>query len=107
MGIPTLMQIWLTTIILEGDHYGFDNIDSSDNASDGNNSDSGGGGGSREYNDGGYDFNGGSGGSSDNFGVFNFGKGDNQPHATMPIPPVDDEPRDAQPIQTFSIAEGL
>ena len=90
-----------------GDDYGFDNIDSNDNGSDGDNLDSGGGGGSRKYNDGGYEFDGGSGGGGDNFGMFNFCERDDQPHATMPIQPIDDESRDALPIQTFSVAEGL
>ena len=90
-----------------GDNYGFDNIDSSNNASDGDDSDSGGGGGSREYNGGGYEFDGGSGGHSDDFGVFDFYEGDDQPHATMHVPPADDESRDAPLIQTFSVAGGL
>ena len=90
-----------------GDDYEFDNIDSSNNASNCNNSDFGGGGRSREYNSGGYKFDGDSGGGGDDFGVFDFCEGDNQPHATIPIPPADDEPRNAPPIQTFSVAEGL
>ena len=90
-----------------GDDYGFDSIDSSDNASDGDNSDSRGAGGPREYNGGGYGFDGGSGGGGDDFGVFDFCEGDDQPHATMPIPPTDDEPRNAPPIQALNIAEGL
>ena len=80
-----------------GAAYGFDNIDSSDSASDGDNSNSGGGGGSREYNNGG----------GHDFGVFNFCERDNQPHATTFVPPADNEPRDAPPIQTFSVAESL
>ena len=90
-----------------GDDYGFDNIDSSDNASDGDDSDSGGAGGSREYNNGGYEFDRSSGRSGDDFGVFNFWEGDDEPHATIPVPPAGDKPRNASPIQTFSIVEGL
>ena len=90
-----------------GDDYEFDNIDSSDNGSNGNNSDSGGDGGSRKYNGQGYEFDVGSSGGGDDFGVFNFCEGDDQPHATMHIPPTDDEARDAPPIQIFSIAQGL
>ena len=90
-----------------GDAHGFDNIDSSNNAFDGDDSDSRGGGGSRKYNGGGYEFDGGSSGGSDDFGAFDFREGDNQPHATMPVPPANDKPRDDPPIQTFSIAEGL
>ena len=45
-----------------GDDYRFDNIDSSNNAFNGDNSDFGGGGGSREYNGGGFEFDGGRGG---------------------------------------------
>ena len=90
-----------------GNDYGFDNIDSSDNASNGDDSDSGGGGRSRKYSGGGYEFDGGSGGNGDNFGVFGFRKGDNQPHATMPVPPTNNKPRDAPPIQTFSVPESL
>ena len=89
------------------DNYGFDNIDLSDNGSDGNNSDSGNGGGSREYNGGGYEFDGGSGGGGDDFGVFDFCEEDDQPYVTMLVPLVDDELRDAPPIQTFSVVEGL
>ena len=89
-----------------GDNYGFDNIDSSNNASDGDDLDSRDGGGSREYNGGGYEFNGDSGGDDDDFGVFDFREQDNQPHATMLVPPVDDEPMDAPPTQIFSVAEG-
>ena len=40
-----------------GNDYRFDNIDSSNNASDGDNLDSGGGGRSREYNGGGFEGN--------------------------------------------------
>ena len=90
-----------------GDDYGFDNIDSNDNGFDGDNSDSGGGGGSREYNGGVYEFDGGSGGGINDFGVFDFHEEDDQPHANMRVSPIDDEPRDVPPIQTFSIAEGL
>ena len=89
------------------DDYGFDNIDSSNNGSNGDDLDFGGDGRFRKYNDGGYEFNGGSDGSGDNFEVFDFHKGDNQPHAIIHVPPTDNEPRDAPPIQTFSIAEGL
>ena len=42
---------------IRGDDYGFDNIDSNNNASNGDDLDSGGGHGSREYNGGGYEFN--------------------------------------------------
>ena len=83
---------------IEGDVYGFDNIDLSDNASDGNDLDSGGGGGSREYNNGGSEFDGGSSGGGEDFGAFDFHEGDDQPHATTHIPPVDDESKDAPPI---------
>ena len=91
-----------------GDAHGLDNIDSSDSASDGDDSDSGGGGGSREYNGAGFEFNGGvDGGGGDDFGVFDFCEGEDQPHATAPVPPVDDEPRDAPPIETFTAAKDL
>ena len=80
-----------------GDVHGFDTIDSSDTASDGDDSDSRGGGGSREYNGVGSQFDGGGGGGGDDLGVFNFCEGEDQPHATAPIPPIDDEPRDAPP----------
>ena len=106
VGIPTLTQIWLTTIILKVMPI-FDNIDSNDSASNGDDLDSGGGGGSREYNGVGSEFDGGGGGGSDDFGVFDFCKGEAQPHATAPVPPIDDERRDAPPIQTFSVAEDL
>ena len=92
---------------IRGDDYGLDNIDSSDNASGGDNSDFGGDGESREYNSGGFDFDGGSGGDGDYFRVFDFCKGDNQPYAIMLIPRIVDKRRDAPPIQTFSIAKGL
>ena len=88
------------------DDYGFDNIDSNDKASD-DDSDSRGGGRYREYNADGFEFDGGNNGGGDNFGVFDFCEGDEQPHATMHVPLADDEPRDAPPIQTFSVAEGL
>ena len=39
--------------------------------------------------------------------MFDFREGDDQSHATMHVPPADNEPRDAPPIQTFSIPEGL
>ena len=86
-----------------GDAYGFDNIDSSNNASDGNDSHSGGGGGSRKYNGGGYEFDGGSGGGGNDFGAFNFRKGDDQPHASTNVPPADEEPRDASPIKRLAL----
>ena len=90
------------------DAHGFDNINSSDTASDGDDSNSGGGGGSREYNDVGSQFNGGSGGcGDDHLGVFDFCEGEDQPHATALVPPLDDEPRDAPPIETFSVVEDL
>ena len=89
------------------DDYGFDNIESSNNASNGDDSNSRDGGESREYNGGGYEFDGSSGGGGDDFGVFDFHKGDHQPHATMSIPPADDEPKDVPPIKIFSVAEGL
>ena len=92
---------------IESEDYGFDNIDLSNNGSNGDDLNSRGGGKSRKYNSGGYEFDDDSSGGDDDFGVFNFCKGDDQPHATMPIPLADDEPRDAPPIQTFSIAEGL
>ena len=90
-----------------GDDYRFDNINSSDNAYDGNDSDSRGGGRSKEYNGSGYEFNGGSSGGADDFGVFDFREGDDQPHATTPVPPIDDEPRDVPPFQTSSVPEDL
>ena len=43
-----------------GDDYAFDNIESNNNDSDGDDLDSGGGGRSKEYNSGGYEFDGGS-----------------------------------------------
>ena len=73
-----------------GDAHGFDNIDSSDSAFDGNDSDFGGGGGSREYNGAGSEFDGGGGGSGDDFGVFDFCEEEDQPHATAPVRTVDD-----------------
>ena len=90
-----------------GDAHGFDTIDSSDTASNGDDSDSEGGGGSREYNGAGSQFDGG--GSSDgaDLGVFDFCEGEDQPHATTPVPPVDDEPKDAPSIETLSVAEDL
>ena len=78
-----------------GDAHGFDTIDSSDTASSGDNSDSGGGGGSREYNGVGSHFDGGGGSGAADLGVFDFCNGEDQPHAIAPVPPVDDEPRDA------------
>ena len=90
-----------------GDAHGFDTIESSDTASDGDDSDFGGGGGSREYNGAGSQFNGGGGGGDDDLGVFDFCEGKDQPHATAPVPHIDDEPKDAPPIETFSIAEDL
>ena len=91
-----------------GDAHGFDTSDSSDTTSSGDDSDSGGGGGSREYNGVGSQFDGGNGGSDGaDLGVFDFCKGEDQPHATAPVPPVDDEPKDAPSITTFSVAEDL
>ena len=90
-----------------GDAHGFDNIDSSDSAFDGDNSDFEGDGGFREYNGAGFEFDGDGGGGGDDFGVFDFCEGDDQPHATMSIPHVDDEPRDAPSIETFSVVEDL
>ena len=90
-----------------GDAHGFDTGDSSDTASSGDDSDSGSGGGSREYNAAGSQFDGGGGSSSADLGVFDFCEGEDQPHATVPVPLVDDEPRDAPSIATFSIAEDL
>ena len=80
-----------------GDAHGFDTIDSSDIASNGDDSDSGIGGGSREYNGAGSQFDGGGGGGGNDLGVFNFYEGEDQPHATAPVPTVDDEPRDGPP----------
>ena len=91
-----------------GNAHGFDNIDSSDIASDGDDSDSGAGSGSREYNGVGSEFDGGGGGSGGgNLGVFDFCEGEDQPHATALVPPIDDKSRDAPRIETFSIAEDL
>ena len=92
---------------ISGDAHGFDTIDSSDSACDGDDSNSEGGGGCREYNGVDSQFDGGGGGGGDDLGVFDFCEGENQPHATVPIPPVDDEPRDASSIETFSIAQDL
>ena len=86
------------------DAHGFDTIDSSDTASNGDDLDSGGGGEFREYNGAGSQFDG---GGSDDLGVFDFCEGEDQPHAIAPVPCVDDEPRDAPSIETFSIAEDL
>ena len=86
-----------------GDAHGFDNIDSSDSASDGDDSDFGGDGVSKKYNGGGYEFNGGRGGGGDNIEAFDFCEGDNQPHATMPIPPIDNEPWDAHQLKCLYI----
>ena len=87
----------------------FDTIDSSDTASNGDDSDSGGGGMSREYNGAGsqFDGGGGGGGGGEDLGVFDFCEGEDPPHATAPVRPVDDEPRDAPPIKTFSVAQDL
>ena len=52
-----------------------------------------------------FDGAGGSGGAD--LGVFDFCEGEDQPHATTPIPPVHDEPRDGPSIATFSVAENL
>ena len=90
-----------------GDAHGFDAIDSSDTASSGDDSDSGGGGGSRVYNDVGSEFDGAGGSGGADLGVFNFCEGEDQPHATAPVPPVHDELRDAPSIATFTIAEDL
>ena len=90
-----------------GDAHGFDTIDSSDTTSNGDDSNSGGGGGSREYNSAGSQFDGGGGGGGADLGVFDFYKGEDQSHATAHVPPVDDEPRDAPSIETFSVAEDL
>ena len=90
-----------------GDAHGFDTSDSSDTASSGDDSDSGGGGGSREYNAAGSQFDGGGGSGGADLGVFDFCEGEDQPHAAAPVPPVDDEPRDAPSIATFSVAEDL
>ena len=77
------------------DAHGFDTSDSSDTASDGDDLDSGGGGGSREYNAVGSQFDGGGGSGGADLGVFDFCEGEDQPHAIAPVPPVDDDPRDA------------
>ena len=90
-----------------GDAHGFDTTDSSDIASSGDDLDSGGSGGSREYNDAGSLFDGGGGGGGADLGVFDFCEGEDQPHATAHVPPIDDEPRDVPSIETFSIAEDL
>ena len=90
-----------------GDAHGFDTIDSSDTASSGDDSDSGDGGGSREYNGAGSQFDGAGGSGGADIGVFDFCEGEDQPHAIAPVPPVDDEPRDAPSIETFSVAEDL
>ena len=91
-----------------GDAHGFDTIDSSDTASSGDDSDSGGGGWSREYNSAGSQFDGGGGGGGGaDLRVFDFCEGEDHPHATAPVPPVDDEPRDAPSIETFSVAKDL
>ena len=86
---------------------GFDTIDSSDTASSSDDSDSGGGGGSREYNSASSQFDGGGGDGGADLEVFDFCEGEDQPHATAPVPRVDDEPRDAPSIETFSISEDL
>ena len=90
-----------------GDAHGFDTIDSSDTASSGDDSDSGGGGGSKKYNGAGSQLDGGGDSGGADLGVFDFCEGQDQPHATAPVPPVDDEPRDAPSIETFSVAEDL
>ena len=92
---------------IDGDAHGFDTGDSSDTASSGDDSDSGGGGGSREYNAAGSQFDGGGGSGGADLGVFDFCEGEDQPHAATPVPPIDDEPRDAPSIATFSVAEDL
>ena len=90
-----------------GDAYGFDTIDSSDTTSNGDDSDSGGGGGFREYNGADSQFDGGGGGGDADLGVFDFCEGENQPHPTAPVLPVDDEAKDAPSIETFSVVEDL
>ena len=67
---------------IEGDAHRFDNIDSSDSASNGDDSDFGGDGGSREYNGAGSEFDDDGGSDDDNFGVFDFCEGEDQLHAT-------------------------
>ena len=89
------------------DAHGFDTIDSSDTTSNGDDSDSGGGGGSREYNGAGSQFDNSDGDGGDDLGVFDFCKGEDKPHTTTPVQPVDDEPRDIPSIETFSVAEDL
>ena len=89
------------------DAHGFDTGDSSDTASSGDDSDSRGGGGSREYNGAGSEFNGAGGSGGADLGVFDFCEGEDQPHATAPVPPVHDEPRDVPSIATFSVPEDL
>ena len=56
------------------DAHGFDNIDSSDSASDGDDSDFGGGGGSREYNSADSEFDGGGGGAVTILEYLNFSR---------------------------------
>ena len=90
-----------------GDANGFDTIDSSDTASNGDDSDSGGGDGSRKYNGAGSQLDGGGGDGGADLGIFNFCEEEDQSHATAPVPPLDDEPRDAPSIETFSVAEDL
>ena len=60
-----------------------------------------------EYNGAGSQFDGDGGGGGADLGVFNFCEGEDQPHATAHVSPVDDEPRDAPSIETFSVAEDL
>ena len=86
-----------------GDAHEFDTIDSSDTASNGDDSDSGGGGGSREYNGVGSQFDGGGGGGSADLGVVNFCEGEDQPHATAHVPLVDDEPKDAPQLKRLAL----
>ena len=86
-----------------GDAHGFDNIDSSNSVSDGDDLDFRGGGGSREYNCASSEFHGGGGGGGDDFGVFDFCKGEDRPHAIAPIPPIDDEPKDAPQLKRLAL----
>ena len=85
------------------DAHGFDTIDSNDTASNGDNSNSGGGGGSREYNDVGSQFDGGGSGGGADLGVFDFCEGENQLHATVHVPPVDNGPWEAPQLKCLAL----
>ena len=107
VGTLTLTQIWLTTTILAMMPMDLTPVIQVILLPVVTIQDSGGGGGSREYNAAGSQFDGAGGSGGADLGVFDFCEGEDQPHATAPVPPVHDEPRDAPSIATFSVAKDL